>query len=213
MFLHCAVLHIQRWPQCNIRSEWLPHLGQEREKNFLISDKKSLDVRSPTSSPGGLIIAVQYSTWPRSQWTFQVTQSCSSFHCTVVLFVDLQGSSSRRSSSSPTTPWWRPTSPLSSATSMKATVDCKSVNFSESCEGSLSNWLQEGRVCPWIFHCSLYVVAAQKIRKLPPSGASKWPNLCQSTLDWSSMEMQELDLEEGKKRSNLLNTHLTPPAL
>ena len=82
MFLHCIVLHIQRWPQCNIRSEWLPHLGQEREKNFLISDKKRLNVRSPTSSPGGLIIAVQYPIWPRSLWTFQVTQSCSSFHCT-----------------------------------------------------------------------------------------------------------------------------------
>ena len=76
MFLHCIVLHIQRWPQCNIRSEWLPHLGQEREKNFLISDKKSLDVRSL----GGLIIAVQYPTWwPRSRWTFQETQSCSFF--------------------------------------------------------------------------------------------------------------------------------------
>ena len=131
MFLHSIVLHIQRWPQCNIRSEWLPHLGQEREKNFLISDKKSLDVRSPTSSPGGLIIAVQYPIWPRSLWTLQVTPSCSSFHCTVVLFGDLsQGSSSRRSSSSPTTPWWRPTSPLFSATSMKAAADCKSVNFS-----------------------------------------------------------------------------------
>ena len=33
--------------------------------------------------------------------------------------------------------------------------------------------------------------------KLPPSGARKWPNLRQSTL--GSMEMQVLDLEEGKK--------------
>ena len=117
MFLHCAVLHIQRWPQCNIRSEWLPDLGQEREKNFLISDKKSLDVRSPTSSPGGLIIAVQYtpdqevggpSNWPRAVHLFIALLAL------FALFGDHQGSSSWRSSSSPTTPWWRSTSLLSS---------------------------------------------------------------------------------------------------
>ena len=212
------MLHIQRWPRCNIRSEWLPHIGQEREKNFLISDRKSLDVRSPTSSPGGLIIAVQYSTWPRSRWTFQLTQSCSSFHCTVCTVCTVWWSSGFLILeilllSYNTLMAFNITLIFRAATSMKASADCKSVDFSKSYQGSLSNKLQEGRVCPWIFHCSLYVVAAQKIRKLPPSGASKWPNLCQSTLDWSSMEMQELDLEEGKKRSNLLNTHLTPPAL
>ena len=40
MFLHCIVLHIQRWPQCNIRSEWLPHLGQEREKTSSSQTRK-----------------------------------------------------------------------------------------------------------------------------------------------------------------------------